>query len=142
MKLSRIGYNQTVIVHNDGTEVFFSYDTPVAVRLPNYEYLKTNVKYSVTTTRHINKWLDGVNAIEVSQETINNHAEGLPIDVTNSEYTDEEKELTTLEELNETTYDQLTQLVESDWGKDHMVLLGFEESNLSKATTKAMDAIL
>ena len=137
MRLSRIGYNQTVIVHNDGTEVFFSYDTPVAVRLPNYEYLKTNVKYSVTTTRHINKWLDGVNAIEVSQETINNHAEGLPIDVTNSEYTDEEKELTTLEELSnqaydedmlaldEQTYKELTELASTDWGKSHLEMVMF-----------------
>jgi len=137
MKLTRIGANQTCINHNNGTEVFFSYDTPVAVRLPNYEYLKTNVKYSVTTTRHINKWLDGVNAIEVSQETINNHAEGLPIDVTNSEYTDEEKELTTLEELSnqaysedmlaldEQTYRELTELASTDWGKSHLEMVMF-----------------
>ena len=97
MKLSRIGANQTCINHNNGTEVFFSYDTPVAVKLPNYEYLKTNIKYSVTTTKHINKWLNGVNAVEVSQNVINNLAEGNGYI---KEYTDAEKMLTTLEELS------------------------------------------
>ena len=95
MKLSRIGANQTCINHNNGTEVFFSYDTPVAVKLPNYEYLKTNVKYSVTTTKHINKWLDGVNATEVSQDVINNLSEGYTLD-----------ELTTLEELDNAVYNE------------------------------------
>ena len=72
MKLSRIGYNQTVVVHNNGCEIFFSYDTPVAAKLPDYEYLRTEDFYSKTTSRHINKYLDGVIAEKVSQETINN----------------------------------------------------------------------
>ena len=72
MKLRRIGYNQTVVEYNNGSEVFFSYDTPVAARLQDYEYLRTQDFYSKTTTRHINKYLDNVNATEVSQETINN----------------------------------------------------------------------
>jgi hypothetical protein len=133
MKLSRIGANQTCINHNNGTEVFFSYDTPVAVKLPNYEYLKTNVKYSVTTTKHINKWLDGVNAEEVSQDVINNLAEGNDY----IKYTDEEKELTTLEELSnqaysedmlaldEQTYKELTELASTDWGKSHLEYVMF-----------------
>ena len=72
MKLRRIGYNQTVVEYNNGSEVFFSYDTPVAARLQDYEYLRTEDFYSKTTTRHINKYLDGVNAKKVSQQTINN----------------------------------------------------------------------
>ena len=72
MKLRRIGYNQTVVEYNNGSEVFFSYDTPVAARLQDYEYLRTQDFYSKTTTRHINKYLDGVNAKKVSQQTINN----------------------------------------------------------------------
>ena len=139
MRLSRIGYNQTVVVHNDGTEVFFSYDTPVAGYHPELGYVRTKEYYSRTTSRHINKYLDTLESSKVDQTVINSLANGC---YKITDYTVEQQELTTLEELNETTYDQLTQLVESDWGKDHMELLGFEESNLSKATTKAMDAIL
>ena len=72
MKLRRIGYNQTVVEYNNGSEVFFSYDTPVAARLQDYEYLRTEDFYSKTTSRHINKYLDGVNATKVTQQTINN----------------------------------------------------------------------
>ena len=72
MKLRRIGYNQTVVEYNNGSEVFYSYDTPVAARLQDYEYLRTEDFYSKTTTRHINKYLDGVNAKKVTQQTINN----------------------------------------------------------------------
>ena len=72
MKLRRIGYNQTVVEYNNGSEVFFSYDTPVAARLQDYEYLRTEDFYSKTTSRHINKYLDGVNAKKVTQQTINN----------------------------------------------------------------------
>ena len=72
MKLRRIGYNQTVVEYNNGSEVFFSYDTPVAARLQDYEYLRTEDFYSKTTSRHINKYLDGVIAKKVTQQPINN----------------------------------------------------------------------
>ena len=62
MKLTPIAANQTQLNLNDGTEVFFSYKTPVAAKLPNYDYIRTATKWSTTTTRHINKWLEGVNA--------------------------------------------------------------------------------
>ena len=72
MQLKRIAANQTEIVLNNGTTVFFSYDTPVAAQLPDYEYVRTSTKWSVTTSKHINKWLDGVNAAEVSQDILDN----------------------------------------------------------------------
>ena len=72
MKLRRIGTNQTVIKYNNGSEVFFSYDTPVAAKTADWEYLRTEDFYSKTTSRHINKWLENVDAEKVSQETINN----------------------------------------------------------------------
>ena len=72
MQLKRLGSNQTEISLNNGTKVFFSYDTPVAAQLPDYEYVRTATKWSVTTSRHINKWLEGVNATEVDQEVLNN----------------------------------------------------------------------
>ena len=72
MKLTQIGSNQTQLNLNNGTEIFFSYETPVAAKLPDYEYIRTATKWSVTTSRHINKWLEGVNATEVDQEVLNN----------------------------------------------------------------------
>ncbi len=74
MQLKRIAVNQTEVVLNNGTKVFFSYDTPVAAQLPDYEYVRTATKWSVTTSRHINKWLDGVNATTVSQDILDNLA--------------------------------------------------------------------
>ena len=72
MKLTPIAANRNVISYNNGSEVFFSYSTPVAGYCPDKGYLKTDRWYSSTTTRHINKYLESVNATEVSQETINN----------------------------------------------------------------------
>ena len=70
MQLKRIAANQTEVSLNNGTKVFFSYDTPVAAQLPDYEYVRTSTKWSVTTSKHINKWLNGVNAAEVSQDIL------------------------------------------------------------------------
>ena len=67
MKLTPIAANQTELTLSDGTKVFFSYETPVAAMFPNYEYIRTATKWSTTTTRHINKWLDGVTAKTVDQ---------------------------------------------------------------------------
>ena len=72
MQLKSIAANQTQLNLNNGTEIFFSYETPVAPKLPDYEYIRTATKRSVTTSRHINKWLEGVNATEVDQEVLNN----------------------------------------------------------------------
>jgi phage terminase large subunit-like protein len=73
MKLKNIGSNQTELATN-GTVVFFSYETPVAAMLPSGRYVKTNTTYSVTTTKHVNKWLKGVMAdVEtVAQSFIDN----------------------------------------------------------------------
>jgi hypothetical protein len=53
--------------------VLFSYQTPVAsYDKHTYDYSRTAKKWSKTTTRHINKWLDGVQAIEQPQEYFDN----------------------------------------------------------------------
>ena len=72
MKLHSFAINRTLLSFDDGTEVFFSYSTPVAGYKPNVGYVKTNQWYSSTTTRHINKYLDDNFALNVEQETINN----------------------------------------------------------------------
>jgi hypothetical protein len=72
MKLHSFATNRTLLTFDDGTEVFFSYSTPVAGYKPNIGYVKTNQWYSSTTTRHINKYLDDNFALNVEQDTINN----------------------------------------------------------------------
>ena len=70
MKLCRIGPNETTVNFPEGTTVLFSYSTPVAALLPSGRFVRTTQYYSQTTTRHINKWLDGVDAPEVPQAFI------------------------------------------------------------------------
>ena len=76
MKLTPIAANQTEVSYNNGTQVFFSYRTPVAAYVPSQGYIRTAKKWSVTTSRHINKWLGGINNVtEVTQEQLNNLVE-------------------------------------------------------------------
>ena len=73
MKLTPIAANQTEVSINDGTQIFFSYRTPVAAYLPSKGYVRTERFWSKTTSRHINKWLQGVNNVsEVSQAVLDN----------------------------------------------------------------------
>jgi hypothetical protein len=55
MKIKPIQSNMTELTLNDGTQVLFSYQTPVACWKDGHFY-KTDKKWSNTTTRHINKW--------------------------------------------------------------------------------------
>lgn len=57
MKLQNVGSNQTTLELANGTIVFFSYNTPVASFVPGIGFLKTNTKWSKTTSKHINQWL-------------------------------------------------------------------------------------
>jgi len=55
MKLSPIQSNMTELSLADGTQVLFSYQTPVAC-ITDGEFFSTAHKWSNTTTRHVNKW--------------------------------------------------------------------------------------
>lgn len=57
MKLNQVGSNQTEI-EIGGNIVFFSYKTPVAANVDG-KFYRTEQHYSVTTSKHINQWLDG-----------------------------------------------------------------------------------
>ena len=72
MKLHSFATNRTLLTFADGTEVFFSYSTPVAGYSNKLGFVKTKQWYSSTTTRHINKYLGNLKHSEVSQDTINN----------------------------------------------------------------------
>jgi hypothetical protein len=56
MKLNNLGSNKTEISFDNGTVIFFSYNTPVAAFVPGRGYLKTTKRYSVTTSKHVNQW--------------------------------------------------------------------------------------
>jgi hypothetical protein len=56
----------------DGAVVLFSCGTPVAAWITGKGYIRTSKWWSVTTTRHINKWLDGEKATEVDQGVLEN----------------------------------------------------------------------
>lgn len=73
MKLKTLGNNQTVLETNHGWLILYSYDTPVAGYNPILNvWFKTTQKHSLTTTRHINKWLDGKSVVSMEQADINN----------------------------------------------------------------------
>lgn len=66
MKLNPIGLNMTEVEVNENVTIFFSYKTPVAAFVSGEGYLKTEKKWSVTTSRHINKWLDKIGGVGTS----------------------------------------------------------------------------
>ena len=66
MQLTPIASNMTE-VETDSARVLFSYRTPVAAYVYGVGYVKTDKWWSVTTSRHINKWIDNCTVREVSQ---------------------------------------------------------------------------
>lgn len=81
MKLNHIGSNQTELtIEKNGIQyiILFSYNTPVACQIYHEGltvYKKTEKKHSVTTSKHINKWLGDIRAEEKPQEFFNNLVE-------------------------------------------------------------------
>ena len=63
------GSNMIELHLDNKTIVLFSYKTPVAALIPLRGYVRTEEFYSVTTSRHINKWV-AANATKVPQAEI------------------------------------------------------------------------
>ena len=74
MKLTNIAHNMRVLELDDGTEILFSYSTPVAGNNNLAGFFVTDELHSRTTTRHINRYLSqydlGKGAKRISQDTI------------------------------------------------------------------------
>ena len=70
MKLTPIAANQNEVELTNGTQIFFSYKTPVAAYLPEKGYVRTDKFWSVTTSRHINKYLQGVTNVETIPQAV------------------------------------------------------------------------
>lgn len=62
MKLNPIASNMTELTFDSGYTVLFSYKTPVACRDHDGRYYRTDCRWSVTTSKHICKWLAGATA--------------------------------------------------------------------------------
>ena len=57
MKIKNIGSNMTEVDFGNGVSVLISYSTPVAAWAGHHR-VRTDKFFSVTTSRHINKWFD------------------------------------------------------------------------------------
>jgi hypothetical protein len=70
MKLEKIGVSKTLLTLSSGSEIFYSYNTPVAAQVAG-DFYKTKEYYSKTTSKHISQYLNGRDAEEVEQSFIN-----------------------------------------------------------------------
>ena len=71
LKVKQVGSNMTQVERSD-VVVLFSYSTPVAAFIPGRGYIKTSTHYSVTTTKHISKWIGNQPVQEVEQTVLDN----------------------------------------------------------------------
>ena len=73
--LRNLGSNKTLITFPNGLELYYSYSTCVCCYSPlTKEFYRTSKKWSRTTTRHINEYLKGCEAVEKSQDYFDNIA--------------------------------------------------------------------
>ena len=54
--INQLGSNKMEMTLANGNTLFYSYNTPVALRTNTGQFFRTR-HYSVTTTKHINWWL-------------------------------------------------------------------------------------
>ena len=72
MQLTPIASNMTEVETSEA-RILFSYRTPVAAYVFGEGYVRTEKWWSVTTSRHINKWIGkDVTTEEVSQTYLDN----------------------------------------------------------------------
>ena len=76
MQLTPIASNMTEVETSEA-RILFSYRTPVAAYVFGEGFVKTDKWWSVTTSRHINKWLDGGTPKEVAQTYLDKLVQGV-----------------------------------------------------------------
>ena len=84
MQLTPIASNMTEVETSEA-RILFSYRTPVAAYVFGEGYVRTEKWWSVTTSRHINKWLDGGTAKEVSQTYLDKLVQGVIMRLSNAQ---------------------------------------------------------
>ena len=80
MQLTPIAPNMTEIETSEA-RILFSYRTPVAAYVFGRGYVRTEEFFSVTTSRHINKWLDGGTAEKVAQTYLDKLVQGVIMNI-------------------------------------------------------------
>jgi hypothetical protein len=70
MILRQVGSNQTELSLNNGTTLFFSYETPVAGFSPVLGHFKTETYYSRTTSKHINQYFKHVDKVNIVTDDV------------------------------------------------------------------------
>ena len=83
MQLTPIASNMTEVETSEA-RILFSYPTPVAAYVQGDGFVTTEKWWSVTTSRHINKWLDGGTAKEVAQTYLDNLVQGVIMSISNA----------------------------------------------------------
>ena len=84
MQLTPIASNMTE-VETSKARVLFSYRTPVAAYVFGDGFVRTEKWWSVTTSRHINKWIGkDVTTEEVSQTYLDNLVQGGIMNISNA----------------------------------------------------------
>ena len=69
MKLKPLASNMTEL-ELGSYKILFSYETPVAYQNHLGMYSITSKKWSRTTTRHINKWVDGHGVSQIVSQAV------------------------------------------------------------------------
>ena len=77
MKTKRIGNQNAFILEGNGFRVLQSYDQIVALQSPTGKYYRTDQKWSVTTSKHINRFVGGrANGTPVPQSILDDWQSG------------------------------------------------------------------
>ena len=71
MRIERQKQTNAMVIYKDDATILISYSTPVAALIFGRGYVRTNKFWSVTTSRHINAWLDDRKAELVDQSVLN-----------------------------------------------------------------------
>ena len=80
MNLTQLRPNVTELKIDGGLTILYSYGVPVACKWTNGitdSYSKTEKRWSATTSRHINEWINTAPCLIRSQYYFNTLAEGL-----------------------------------------------------------------
>ena len=84
MQLTPIASNMTDVETSEA-RILFSYRTPVAAYVFGEGYVRTEKWWSVTTSRHINKWIGkDVTTEEVSQTYLDNLVQEVIMSISNA----------------------------------------------------------
>ena len=84
MQLTPIASNMTEVETSEA-RILFSYRTPVAAYVFGEGFVRTEKWWSVTTSRHINKWIGKDVAVkEVAQTYLDNLVQGVIMSISNA----------------------------------------------------------